>query len=54
MYEKISMRGNPWVKGSELGKVMASHNTAYYPWEKMDEYKKSSAAMTAILKKAKK
>ena len=54
MYEKITMRGNPWVKGSELGKVMASHNTAYYSWEKMAEYKKSSAAMTAILKKAKK
>ena len=54
LYEKFTLRGNPYIKGSELGKVMASHTTVFYPWERLAEHKKSAAAMTAILKKAKK
>ena len=53
MYEKMTNRGNPYVKGSEMGKVIAANNAIIYPRAEMDEFKRSSAAMTAILKAAK-
>ncbi len=54
MYEKMTNRGNPYVKGSPMGKVIATHNAIIYPKKELAELKRSSAAMAAILKAAKK
>jgi iron(III) transport system substrate-binding protein len=54
IYEKMTFRGNPYIKGSEMAKVMASHKTVFYSRDRIGDFKKSSKAMSKILKAAKK
>ena len=49
VYEDAMYRGNPYVKGTEMERLIGSRNIAYYEGERLDEFKSMTQKMIGIL-----
>ncbi len=54
VYEDLTYRGNPYVSGTEMGRLIGSRNIAYHEDERLADYKRMTKKMFGILKKNKK
>ena len=54
VYEDATYRGNPYVAGTEMGRLIGSRNIAYHEDKRLGEYKTMTKKMFGILKANKK
>ena len=54
VYEDATYRGNPYVEGTEMGRLIGSRNIAYHEDKRLAEYKTLTKKMFGILKKRRK
>lgn len=50
-YEKQTFRGNPYIPGTEFGKLMGRLNVVYYPAERLSDYLKATEAVKTLLQR---
>ena len=51
VYEDAAYRGNPYVEGTEMERLIGSRNIAYHERERLAEFKSMTQKMIEILEK---